>query len=44
MQDDIPVLTSGTVSIVVDEDDIKTPWSHGTSPSDGSGDGSLTEG
>jgi T1SS-143 domain-containing protein len=44
VQDDIPVLTSGTVSIVVDEDDINTAWSQGTSPSDGSGDGSLTEG
>ncbi len=44
VQDDIPVLTGGTVSVVVDEDDINTPWSHGTSPSDGSGDGSLTEG
>jgi T1SS-143 domain-containing protein len=43
VQDDIPVLTSGTVSIVVDEDDINTAWSQGTSPSDGSGDGSLTE-
>src|SRR6185503_12237470 len=31
VQDDIPVLTGGTVSIVVDEDDITTPWSHGTS-------------
>ena len=44
MQDDIPVLTSGTVSIVVDEDDIKPPGRTDTSPSDGSGDGSLTEG
>ncbi len=44
VQDDIPILTSGTVSIVVDEDDINTSWSQGTSPSDGSGDGSLTEG
>lgn len=44
VQDDIPVLTGGTVSIVVDEDDINTAWSHGTSPSDGSSDGSLTEG
>ncbi|WP_291865952.1 DUF5801 repeats-in-toxin domain-containing protein [Bradyrhizobium sp.] len=44
VRDDIPILTSATISRTVDEDDIHTPWSHGTSPNDGSADGSLTEG
>ena len=44
VEDDVPVLTSATISRIVDEDDINTHWSQGTSPSDGSADGSLTEG
>ena len=44
VEDDIPLLTSASISRTVDEDDIQTAWSQGTSPSDGSGDGSLTEG
>jgi T1SS-143 domain-containing protein len=43
VQDDIPILTSATESRTVDEDDIHTAWSHGTSPDDGAGDGSTTE-
>ena len=30
VEDDIPVLTSATISRIVDEDDIKTNWSHET--------------
>ena len=44
VEDDVPVLTSATISRIVDEDDIRTNWSEGTSPSDGNADGSLTEG
>ena len=44
VEDDVPVLTSATISRTVDEDDIKTHWSQGTSPNDGNADGSLTEG
>ncbi|TKW78136.1 MAG: hypothetical protein DI543_12010, partial [Bradyrhizobium icense] len=43
IQDDVPVLTSASISVKVDEDDILTPWSHGTSPNDGNADGSTTE-
>ncbi|KRR21582.1 DUF5801 repeats-in-toxin domain-containing protein [Bradyrhizobium retamae] len=43
IQDDIPVLTGASISRTVDEDDILTPWSQGTSPNDGSADGSTTE-
>ncbi|MGL4405206.1 MAG: DUF5801 repeats-in-toxin domain-containing protein, partial [Notoacmeibacter sp.] len=43
--DDGPRLVSvQNASITVDEDDIDTAWSEGTSPGDGSGDGSLTDG
>jgi Domain of unknown function (DUF5801)/RTX calcium-binding nonapeptide repeat (4 copies) len=41
--DDMPRLTGAIESRIVDEDDIKTAWSHGTSPDDGSADGSITE-
>ena len=41
--DDVPILTGETEHRTVDEDDIHTPWSHGTSPNDGPGDGSTTE-
>jgi T1SS-143 domain-containing protein len=44
VEDDVPVLTGASIARTVDEDDINTAWSQGTSPSDGSGDGSLTEG
>ncbi|HKS19362.1 MAG TPA: DUF5801 repeats-in-toxin domain-containing protein, partial [Bradyrhizobium sp.] len=44
VEDDLPILTTATISRTVDEDDINTAWSQGTSPSDGNGDGSLTEG
>jgi hypothetical protein len=40
--DDVPVLTQKKDFHVVDEDDIKTLLSHGTSPNDGDGDGSYT--
>jgi hypothetical protein len=41
--DDMPRVTGAVESRTVDEDDIETPWSHGTSPDDGPGDGSITE-
>jgi len=41
--DDIPYASGIVISRTVDEDDISTPWSHGTSPDDGSADGSTTE-
>ncbi|MEQ1775760.1 MAG: DUF5801 repeats-in-toxin domain-containing protein, partial [Burkholderiales bacterium] len=43
VQDDIPVLTGNTITVTVDEDDIDTNWSEGTSPNDGNADGSNTE-
>ncbi|MGV3576671.1 MAG: hypothetical protein ACO1O4_16225, partial [Devosia sp.] len=45
VDDDMPVLvTNGEHNNVriVDEDDIRTEFSHGTSPNDGAGDGSYT--
>ena len=42
--DDVPVANGQAVSAIVDEDDIDTPWSEGTSPNDGNADGSLTDG
>jgi T1SS-143 domain-containing protein len=41
--DDVPYASGAVISRTVDEDDIDTPWSHGTSPDDGSADGSTTE-
>jgi T1SS-143 domain-containing protein len=41
--DDVPYASGTVISRTVDEDDINTPWSHGTSPNDGSADGSTTE-
>ena len=41
--DDMPRVTGAVESRIVDEDDIDTPWSLGTSPDDGPGDGSITE-
>lgn len=44
IRDDVPELSGKTVVGVVDEDDIDTPWSQGTSPNDGDAlDGSFTE-
>jgi T1SS-143 domain-containing protein len=40
--DDIPVVTGAVVTRIVNENDIATPWSRGTSPDDGSADGSAT--
>jgi T1SS-143 domain-containing protein len=42
--DDVPVLSGTKESRLVDEDDIKTSQSTGTSPTDGDGDGSYTGG
>jgi T1SS-143 domain-containing protein len=42
VQDDIPVVTGKSVTATVDEDDIKTYLSQGTSPDDGNADGSYT--
>ncbi|MCG8559467.1 MAG: hypothetical protein MI824_06695, partial [Hyphomicrobiales bacterium] len=42
IRDDIPELTGKKVVKVVDEDDINTEQSEGTSPNDGTGDGSET--
>ena len=42
IRDDIPELTGKKVVKVVDEDDINTDQSEGTSPNDGTGDGSAT--
>jgi len=43
VDDDSPVGTGGSVSITVDEDDISSAYSAGTSPNDGNADGSDTE-
>jgi T1SS-143 domain-containing protein len=44
IDDDMPTLADVAPIIrTVDEDDIRTPWSTGTSPNDGAGDGSITE-
>ncbi|EKF57693.1 von Willebrand factor type A [Agrobacterium albertimagni AOL15] len=42
--DDVPELSGKTEARTVDEDDIKTSQSTGTSPADGNGDGSYTGG
>ncbi len=43
VRDDIPVVKSGPgLSLIVDEDDIATNLSQGTSPNDGNADGSYT--
>lgn len=42
VDDDTPVLTEGSIAHIVDEDDIKTDWSRGTSPDDNNADGSWT--
>ncbi|WP_210240565.1 DUF5801 repeats-in-toxin domain-containing protein, partial [Mesorhizobium sp. B2-1-5] len=43
-EDDGPKVLSGHAApVTIDEDDIFSPWSQGTSPYDGSGDGSGTE-
>ncbi|WP_321504556.1 Ig-like domain-containing protein [Breoghania sp.] len=44
VDDDTPELNGNTMSLTVDEDDIATAWSSGTSPDDGYGDGSSTGG
>lgn len=44
IQDDVPKLVGQKIVFTVDEDDIKTPWSQGTSPNDGNADGSYTGG
>lgn len=44
IDDDAPMPGEGHVEIKVDEDDILTLWSQGTSPNDGNADGSYTEG
>jgi T1SS-143 domain-containing protein len=41
--DDVPYANGAAVNVKVDEDDIKTYWSQGTSPNDGPADGSTTE-
>lgn len=41
--DDVPYASSTVISRRVDEDDIDTPWSQGTSQNDGDADGSITE-
>jgi T1SS-143 domain-containing protein len=43
IDDDVPTLTGTTILRTVDEDDIDTAWSTGTSPNDGNADGSITE-
>lgn len=42
--DDVPTVVGRKITAIVDEDDIDTPWSEGTSPDDGNADGSLTGG
>ncbi|GEM_PF-2472961 len=42
--DDVPVVNDQSITATVDEDDIDTPWSQGTHPDDGDGDGSVTGG
>jgi VCBS repeat-containing protein len=44
VDDDAPMADGEQVSLTVNEDDILTLWSQGTSPNDGSADGSETEG
>ena len=39
--DDTPIIVGEPEIRIVDEDDIKTPWSLGTEPLDGAGDGST---
>ena len=41
--DDTPIVVGEPICRTVDEDDIDTPWSLGTSPDDGTADGSETE-
>ena len=41
--DDTPIAIGEPITRTVDEDDIDTPWSLGTSPDDGTADGSETE-
>ncbi len=41
--DDVPYASNTVISRRVDEDDIDTPWSQGTSQNDGDADGSITE-
>lgn len=41
--DDVPYASGTAISRTVDEDDIDTPWSQGTSQNDGDADGSITE-
>ncbi|MGM4906697.1 DUF5801 repeats-in-toxin domain-containing protein [Tardiphaga sp. 866_E4_N2_1] len=48
VDDDMPSINGGgeqpaKIVLTVNENDIDTAWSHGTSPHDGAGDGSLTE-
>ena len=42
VENDIPLANGAAVTRTVDEDDIDTTWSEGTSPDDGNGDGSFT--
>jgi T1SS-143 domain-containing protein len=42
IKDDVPVLKDHEICLTVDEDDIDTNLSQGTSPNDGNGDGSYT--
>jgi len=42
VRDDAPELSGEKLRLTVDEDDIDTIWSTGTSPNDGNGDGSFT--
>ncbi|MBX3521836.1 MAG: hypothetical protein KF807_01370 [Xanthobacteraceae bacterium] len=45
VDDDAPMVNpEGHVQLTVNEDDILTLWSQGTSPNDGNADGSFTEG
>ena len=44
VDDDMPVASGQAITAIVDEDDIDTAWSEGTSPNDGNADGSLTNG
>ncbi|MCJ8237261.1 DUF5801 domain-containing protein (plasmid) [Rhizobium sp. SSM4.3] len=44
IRDDVPELSGAKISRTVDEDDIRTSQSLGTSPADGQGDGSWTGG
>ena len=42
VDDDAPVATEESISVTVDEDDIRTDLSTGNAPNDGNGDGSFT--